>query len=104
MKVTNLYVIVPPLAPVLVTGACQSAHRPATLLPAKAGAPTLTAANSGSPASTANQVTPRKPAEPAAKAAPAPSPDPVADLIAKVEKEYQAGQENYTAGHLEAAR
>ena len=28
----------------------------------------------------------------------------MADLIAKVEKEYQAGQENYTAGHLEAAR
>src|SRR5208282_4065573 len=31
-------------------------------------------------------------------------PDPVADLIAKVEKEYQAGQDNYQAGHLEAAK
>jgi membrane-bound lytic murein transglycosylase D len=30
--------------------------------------------------------------------------DPVADLIARVEKEYQAGQENYQAGHLEAAK
>ena len=32
------------------------------------------------------------------------SVDPVADLIARVEKEYQAGQENYRAGHLEAAK
>jgi len=30
--------------------------------------------------------------------------DPVADLIARVEKEYQAGQDNYQAGHLEAAK
>jgi len=30
--------------------------------------------------------------------------DPVADLIARVEKEYQAGQDNYAAGHLEAAK
>jgi membrane-bound lytic murein transglycosylase D len=30
--------------------------------------------------------------------------DPVADLIAQVEKEYKAGQDNYQAGHLEAAR
>jgi membrane-bound lytic murein transglycosylase D len=37
-------------------------------------------------------------------AAPAASADPAADLIAQVEKEYQAGQDNYTAGHLEAAR
>src|SRR4029077_3522984 len=67
-------------------------------------APTLTAANSGSPASTENQGQAQKPAEPAAKPVSAGSADPVADLIAKVEKEYQAGQENYTAGHLEAAR
>jgi len=39
-----------------------------------------------------------------ASIAPAPSADPVADLIAKVEKEYLTGQENYKAGHLEAAR
>ena len=30
--------------------------------------------------------------------------DPVADLIAKVEKQYQAGQANYQAGHMEAAK
>jgi membrane-bound lytic murein transglycosylase D len=30
--------------------------------------------------------------------------DPVGDLIARVEKEYQSGQDNYRAGHLEAAK
>jgi len=30
--------------------------------------------------------------------------DPVSDLIARVEKEYQSGQDNYRAGHLEAAK
>jgi membrane-bound lytic murein transglycosylase D len=38
------------------------------------------------------------------QAATGPSADPVADLIAVVEKEYAAGQQNYKAGHLEAAR
>ncbi len=31
-------------------------------------------------------------------------PDPVADLIARAEKEYQAGRVDYDAGHLEAAK
>ena len=30
--------------------------------------------------------------------------DPVGDLIARVEKEYQSGQDDYRAGHLEAAK
>jgi membrane-bound lytic murein transglycosylase D len=30
--------------------------------------------------------------------------DPVVDLIAQVEKEYQTGEDNYRAGHLEAAK
>ncbi len=34
----------------------------------------------------------------------APQADPVEAVIAKVEKEYQTGQANYAAGHLEAAR
>ena len=33
-----------------------------------------------------------------------PSADPVADLIVAVEKEYAVGQDNYKAGHLDAAR
>lgn len=42
---------------------------------------------------------------PPAPAPPAqPKTDTVADLIAAVEKEFAAGQANYTAGHLEAAK
>lgn len=36
--------------------------------------------------------------------APDDQPDPVMDLIEQVEKEYQAGEENYKADHLEAAK
>jgi peptidoglycan lytic transglycosylase D len=32
------------------------------------------------------------------------NPDPVGDLIAQAEREYQAGQRNYKSGHLEAAQ
>jgi peptidoglycan lytic transglycosylase D len=52
-----------------------------------------------------NQTSPSKQVpQPATQAARGPSADPAADLIAAVEKEYAAGQENYKAGHLEAAR
>jgi len=44
-------------------------------------------------------------AEPQGSPAVAPVPaDPVADLIARVEKLYKAGEDNYHAGHLEAAK
>ncbi len=102
MELKRLYVIVAGLAAVLVTGACQSAQRPVPLMPAKSAPPALTAANSASSSPTASQSQKQAP-DPIAKPDPT-SADPVADLIAKVEKEYQAGQENYTAGHLEAAR
>ncbi|MFY9908105.1 MAG: LysM peptidoglycan-binding domain-containing protein [Terriglobales bacterium] len=83
---------------------CQSAQRTSFLPPAQAQAPTLVAA--GTPPDPPKQ----KPA--AASAEPQSKPvvprelevDPVADLIARVEKEYQAGQDNYQAGHLEAAK
>ncbi len=52
-----------------------------------------------------NQTSPSKQVpQPATQAARGPSADPAADLIVAVEKEYAAGQENYKAGHLEAAR
>ena len=84
------------------TLACQSAQKASFMPPAQAQAPVLVAAN--------RQPDPQKQkpaaAEPQAKP-PVPQalqPDPVADLIARVEKEYQAGQDNYQAGHLEAAK
>jgi len=70
--------------------------------PAQAQAPALVAA-SNSP-----DPPPQKPAAAPAKPQSRPQPsamvDPVADLIASVEKEYQSGQANYQTGHLEAAK
>jgi membrane-bound lytic murein transglycosylase D len=79
---------------------CQTAQRPAALLPnQQANAPAITSRN----------VPPPAPPAPEAKTTPAPGPteakpDPVAELIAQVEKQYQAGEDNYKAGHLEAAK
>ena len=33
-----------------------------------------------------------------------PKPDPVADLVANADKEYQAGEDKFKAGDLEAAK
>src|SRR5580658_259486 len=90
-------------APLALTLACQSAQKTAFMPPVQAQAPALVA--SGGPPDprqkpTAAAAEPQtKPQTPRALQA-----DPVADLIAKVEKEYQAGQDNYQAGHLEAAK
>jgi membrane-bound lytic murein transglycosylase D len=90
-------------APLAVTLACQTAQKTAFMPPAQAQAPSLMAA--GGPPDP-RQKPAAAAAEPQAKPQPpqALQADPVADLIAKVEKEYQAGQDNYQAGHLEAAK
>src|SRR5712692_9233249 len=82
------------------TLACQSAQKTTFAPPAQAQAPAL--ATSSSP-------DPHKPKPAAAEHPPKPKQqaleaDPVADLIARVEKEYHSGQDNYQAGHLEAAK
>jgi len=70
--------------------------------PAQAQAPALLAA--GSPPDPHKQ----KPAAAEPQSKPqvpqALEVDPVGDLIARVEKDYQSGQDNYRAGHLEAAK
>jgi peptidoglycan lytic transglycosylase D len=105
MTLQKLCAIVAALGAVLGTAACPSAKHSAPLLPAKqAGAPALTASNAAAPIPQNANPAQNKIPEPTVAPANAPSADPVADLVAKVEKEYQAGQENYTAGHLEAAR
>ena len=105
MRLQKLYALIASFAALLATFACGSAQRPAALLPSpRAIAPAL--------ADTAQSTAPKPPVPAptaAANATPvaaqqALSPDPVADLIAEVEKEYQAGQDNYRAGHLEAAK
>jgi membrane-bound lytic murein transglycosylase D len=105
MRLTKLYWMIAPLAAsLLVATACQTAQHPTAMLPARqAAVPALTQVASAS-----------NPQQPSPKAAPSTSQepgvrpelkvDPVADLIAKVEKEYKAGQDNYQAGHMEAAK
>jgi len=85
------------------TLACQSAQKTSFMPAPQAQAPALVAANSPpdphqKPAGSA-AAPQSKPQVPQALEV-----DPVADLIARVEKEYQAGQDNYRAGHLEAAK
>ena len=81
------------------TVACQTAQKNTFLPPTRAQAPALVAAS-----------TPPETSKPKPAAAEPPSKpqrmevDPVADLIASVEREYQSGQDNYHAGHLEAAK
>jgi len=89
------------VAAVLGSIGCQTAQRPAALLPSKqASAPPLTASTTA-PAPPTVDV---KPTSVVPAQNPEPKPDPVVDLITRVEKEYQSGQDNYKAGHLEAAK
>ena len=97
------------MAAVAATIACQSTHRPAALLPGQqATAPALS--RPAPPSAAPTQKSPLNPApqtpvqEPNAVAQQALSVDPVADLIKQVEADYQAGQQNYQAGHLAAAK
>src|SRR5271155_1325632 len=90
-------------ATLLAPLACQGAQKASFMAPAEAQAPALTAASTPpDPQKQKSAVAAEpqsKPQVPQALQA-----DPVADLIARVEKEYQAGQDNYQAGHLEAAK
>src|SRR5438477_3192474 len=79
------------LATILLLG-CEEQKHPNTAPAAEAIAPPITAP--------APQVTTK--IEPPPQQALA--PDPVDVTIEQAEKEFQAGQENYTAGHLDAAK
>src|SRR6202142_2428106 len=99
MSIPKLYLLMAAFALVLGSTACQTAQRQATLLPPGASTPPGLGPTSA-PAP-----------QPAAKVAPAATPtqtelkpDPGAELIAQVEREYGTGQDNYKAGHLEAAK
>ena len=91
--------------------ACQTAQKPVSLIPPKT-APSLKAAQAApTPQSTAEALPPREadiPAEklqkPEAAAALAPVPDPVADVVDKAEKQYQAGLSDFHDGKREEAK
>src|SRR5580692_3084924 len=89
------------IACILGSLACQTGPRSVALLPAKqANAPAISAP----PAAQAQAPSQTKAAAAIMPRQPEVKTDSAADLIAQVEKEYQAGQANYQAGHLEAAK
>src|ERR1039457_1678552 len=87
-------------ATLAATLACQSAQKTTFMPPPQAQAPALLA--SGTPPNPPKQAASDPQSKP--QVPQALQVDPVANLIARVEKEYQAGQDNYRTGHLEAAR
>ena len=102
MRFTKLYLLSASLgAVVLAAIGCSSAKPSALLPPTQATAPALT--RTSATRTTSPDVKPAEIVEPAAAKTPVAN-DAVAELIAQVEKEYQAGQANYQAGHLEAAK
>jgi membrane-bound lytic murein transglycosylase D len=91
MRIPKPYLLIPVLAALLSATSCEttSQKKPSLTPPARATAPTLV---------------PKAPpvAKPEARAPV--RVDPADKLITKVEKEYQSGQANYYAGHLEGAK
>jgi membrane-bound lytic murein transglycosylase D len=119
MRVAKLQIRIAVLAVMALLGAaCQTAQKPASLLPALPAktAPALTTVavatpppeQTAPPAPTVIAPDPPQPqAAPEAKPespTPAPVSDPVADLVAKVESDYQAGLDAYQAGQTDAAK
>ncbi len=122
MRFANLHVRSAVLASLLLAAcSCQTAQKPVSLLPptsapalkpaatpaapaaattAKAQEPDAAAQKSASPQSQSAPPAPVASTEPAAALA----ADAVADLIARTEKEYQAGMANYAAGRVEDAK
>ena len=112
----------------LAASSCQTAQKPASLVPAKT-APALTA-TTAKPQQSAPQQTPPASASVAAEKpqaqaqssteapaqapdqgkpkfespSPTSTPDPVGNLIAGVEKDYQAGLDSYRAGQTDVAK
>ena len=116
MRLPKLYARTVALASaILSVCACQTAQRPATLVP-PASAPALKPAAQQQPVAAKSAPEKTEPevqiqAAPAEKpAAPQPAasitavPDPIADLVSQAEKEYQTGIANHNAGKQEEAK
>ena len=118
MRLAKLYVRTAVLASLaLAACACQTAQKPVSLLPpgkapalkpATPSAQVPATASTPAPAQAADDAQPQKAAQiestTATDSAAAPAPDPVADLIARAEKEYQAGLANHQAGKTDEAK
>src|SRR5882672_8026012 len=106
MGIKKLTLLIAPLTALLLAGtACHTEQRQAKLPRPQANAPAMTAAVPTAPASVPQKESDPKPA-PAetVQTAPQVKPDAAADLIANADKEYQAGQDKFKAGDLEAAK
>jgi membrane-bound lytic murein transglycosylase D len=106
MGMKKLKLLTVPLLALLLAGtACHSDQRQGKLPAPQANAPALARAVPAAPAPASHEVSDPKPAPPEpTQTAPQPKADPVADLIANAEKEYQAGEGKFRAGDLEAAK
>jgi membrane-bound lytic murein transglycosylase D len=117
MRFVNLYVGTAGLAAlILAASGCQTAQKPVSLLPPGTApalkptpapptakpAPGPQAAAAQDQETSAQKPSPTEASSPAPESAPA--SDPVADLIARAEKEYQAGLANHEAGKTEEAK
>jgi membrane-bound lytic murein transglycosylase D len=89
-------------AALAATLGCQTPQK-SFLPPTRAQAPALVAATSP-PDPQKQKSAPSTEPQPKAPVPQALQVDPAAEIIARVEKEYQTGQDNYHAGHLEAAK
>lgn len=92
------------LAALLASTACHTEQRQAKLPAPQANAPALAPSVPATASQTATVSNPAPPAPVQVEAAPQPKPDPVADLIANAEREYQAGEDKVKTGDLEAAK
>ncbi len=81
----------------VLTGCETTTPRQSSFLPQQAKAPQVTSSAPAKP----QQIPPAKVQE---TLKPQPQPDPAEALIAQAERQYAAGQANYQAGHLEAAK
>lgn len=126
MRVAKTHVRIAMLAVLaLAASSCQTAQKPASLVPAKT-APALTAPTAATrqaapqqtpptssrvaaenPPQASTQTPDQAPDQGKTKpesASPSPTADPVANLIAGVEKDYQAGLDSYRAGQTDVAK
>src|SRR6266536_1226803 len=93
------------LATVLAGLGCATGKKPVAVLPAFQGPPTIQQAApvTGRPSASQPAFPTVSPAKAEVKPA-APKPNPIVDLIAKVESEYQAGLDLYNSGQKDAAK
>ena len=99
MKFTRVNLLVASFAALAMGSACQSAKKPVATLPRQ-----QTQAPAPVPATPPPVQASTEPAPSVTPEAAVPKTDAVDDLLAQVDQEYQAGQANFKAGKVDAAK